>query len=329
MEEKSIGFVKYSKLSQESDAFFYNEKLSPYFDLEIFGNHSANNLENEDYTAGTTNDPDDYELPDITSTILPNKLLRLNSFNNSSKQKLFALDDFENSEFTFPKIEEKTEEEKYIETNFMASDAFRFMNLLKNKNIKINKNTENNKISISSNKLNIVEIIIDERKLTLPSVVESTNEGIRNLLPIGEKSNNITNINNTEEFTTQKNELYDYTTVINNSRMESVSSNDFSYDIYNNVSSSYNDFSQQVNNTQIIQEVKDEIINNVSQTINNIQNTIQNQQNITKTEIKNVENKIIQVIEEKLDEKETKIIDKISEQSKKDLSQFKRDFLNS
>lgn len=329
MEEKSVGFVKYSKLSQESDAFFYNDKLSPYFELEIFGNYSASNLENEDYTAGTTNDPDDFDLPDITNTILPNKLLRLNSFQKLSKQKIFAIDDFENSEFTFPKIEEKTQEEIYIESNFMASDAFKFMNLLKNKNIKINKNIESNKISISSNKLNLVEITIDERRLISPSVIDNTNDEIKNLFPTSEKSNNITNISNTEELITQKNEIYDYNTIVNNSRMESINSNNFSYDIYNNVNPSYNDFSQQINNTQIIQEVKDEIINNVSQTINNIQNTIQNQQNITKTEIKNVENKIIQVIEEKLDEKETKIIDKISEQSKKDLNQFKRDFLNS
>lgn len=328
MDEKGIGFVKYKKLSQESDAFFDYEKLSPFFDLEIFGSFSSDILKKENYTAGTTKDPDDYDLPDMSSITLPHKLLRINSFNKNHKNKLFALDNKEQSEYKIPTLDEKSEEETLLENNFIASDAFKLISLLKIKNIKEKKNTQDNKIIFSSNSNDEIEFTINERKYTENNIIEKIADN-RPILNLDGAGDNITNINNTEEIVNHQIEKYDYNTIINNSRFESSSNSDFSYDVYNTNNPTFNDFSSVVNNTQIIQEVKEEIINNVNQSINTINQTINNHQQITKNEIKNVENKIVQVIEEKLEQQEVQIIDKISEKSKKDLNQFKRDLLNS
>ena len=328
MENKSIGFVKYLKLSQESDAFFDCEKLSPFFDLEIFGIFSSTIIKQENYTAGTTTDPDDYDLPDISLITLPNRLLRLNSFNKNQKNKIISIDNKEQSEYKIPDLETKSEEETFLENNFIATDAFKLFSLMKIKNIKENKVIQSNKIVLSSNIPNKIEFEIGERKYVQNTIVEQSSDN-RPILNINGSGDNTTNIQNIEEIVNKNIDKYDYNTTINASRIQSTNSTDFSYDVYSSTTSSYNDFSSVNNNTQIIQEVKEEIISNVNQSINNINSTINNHQQITKQEINNVENKIVQVIEQRLEEQEAQIVDKISEKSKKDLAQFKRDLLNS
>ena len=82
--------ISYKSISQESDAFIFSEQFVPYYELEINGIFSADNLEFEKYTAGSTDNPEDYKLPDVNNIVLPNKLSRINAFNKNNKESLLV-----------------------------------------------------------------------------------------------------------------------------------------------------------------------------------------------------------------------------------------------
>ena len=91
MEEESIGWVNYNKLSPDSDAFFYSVDFIPLIQYKTGAPVSAEDLENEKYTAGSTNDPDDFSLPDIEPLVKPERLGRINSFYSSNSNKIRLL----------------------------------------------------------------------------------------------------------------------------------------------------------------------------------------------------------------------------------------------
>ena len=105
MEEESIGWVSYNKLATDSDAFFYSVDFIPLIQYKTGVPVSAEDLENEKYTAGSTNDPDDFSLPDIEPLVKPERLGRINSFyiSNSNKIRLIQYEK-QSSESAFPKI---------------------------------------------------------------------------------------------------------------------------------------------------------------------------------------------------------------------------------
>ena len=135
--------------------------------------------------------------------------------------------------------------------------------------------------------------------------------------PTLNKVENVTKVNNTQQINNK----------IENQRIE-YKSGDISYDLYNQSFPTNIDFTNNFNTTNIVQDIKTEIIQEVNSSITKLENTFINQ-SITRNEITQVENNIIKVIEEKIIERDSKLFEKIDEKNKKDLKTFTRDFLNS
>ena len=121
MEDKSISFLRYVKIAQESDAFFESEQFCPFIRVQLSTNHSNLPLDANFYTAGNTNNPEDYSLPDISDTVSPKKLIRINPFNSNFTDKINTYD--------FDFNEEIIQEEVY--EPFVNEEAKRLLSFMK------------------------------------------------------------------------------------------------------------------------------------------------------------------------------------------------------
>lgn len=307
--------MNYKKISQESDAFVFSDQFIPYFELEISGIYSSSKLELSKYTAGTTEDPNDYSLPNIDNLTLPNKLSRINPFNKNSSIELLLDGQVENK-----KVYEKDE--------LISSEAEEFLQFLRNVNLNKNQNISlDNHIFISEN-TEYSLFNIHDRKYLL-DIQKTDIDGFEFAESPNIKSDSITNIDNSETIINNKNyqSKFDYKTNNSNNRFE-TRNEFFTTDVRSEGNSYYNDFSSKVEQKQIITEMKSEILQTFQQSITNLENKIINE-NTTKQDIVNIENKIVQVFETKLKNVQDEIIEKIEDKSSKQLSRFKNNFLNS
>ena len=290
MEDKSISFVRYVKIAQESDAFFESEQFCPFIRVQLSTNHSNLPLDANFYTAGNTNNPEDYTLPDITDIVSPKKLIKINAFNSNIVDKITTYD--------FESDEEIIQEEVY--EPFINEEAKKLLAFMKNKPKLKSKNSNT------------------DLQLKLSSYSEHTFE-IRSR-NFEEKS---------DKFSYEESEsitLNDGTKVNTSSKNPSINKM-----LHSGVSLRYCtniDFTNNIKSTNIVNEIKTEIIQEFNSSINKLENTFINQ-SVTRNEITKVENNIIKVIEEKLVERDSKLLEKIEEKTKKDLKSFSRDFLNS
>lgn len=69
-----INFIEYDKISILSDAFITSDELNSYFQYIPSTKAISYNIKKEQHTAGTTEDPDDYKVPDVTEKISPRRL---------------------------------------------------------------------------------------------------------------------------------------------------------------------------------------------------------------------------------------------------------------
>ena len=83
-----IDFIEYDKISIQSDAFITSAELNCYFQYVPSTKAISYNIKKELHTAGTTEDPDDYKIPDVSSKILPRKLYRINPFHSNYSENL-------------------------------------------------------------------------------------------------------------------------------------------------------------------------------------------------------------------------------------------------
>jgi hypothetical protein len=318
MEDKSISFLRYVKIAQESDAFFESEQFCPFIKVQLSTSHSNLPLEANFYTAGNTNNPEDYTLPDISDTVSPKKLIKINPFNSNSNEK-FTTYEFENDK-------EVVQEEIY--EPFVNEEAKRLLAFMRNRPKQKSKNI-NTDLSLGSSNYSehVFEIRsrnFEEKKSEFSYEENETvtlNNGTKvtstSKNPTVNKVENVTKISNTQEINNK----------IENQRIE-YKSGDISYDLYNQSFPTNIDFTNNFNTTNIIQDIKTEIIQEVNSSITKLENTFINQ-SVTRNEITQVENNIIKVIEEKIIERDSKLLEKIDEKNKKDLKTFTRDFLNS
>lgn len=317
MEDKSISFLRYVKIAQDSDAFFESEKFCPFIKVQFSTTHSNLPLEANFYTAGHTNNPEDYNLPDISEIVSPKKIIKLNPFNSNFPDKVRT--------FEFILDEETEEEENEPFINEEAKKLLAFMkNSAKTKSINVNTDLDLSKSNYSEYTFEIKTRNFEEKN---DSFSYEENETVT--LSDGTKvdsSSKKPSINKTEN----------NTQVFNNNEIKIDSTNqkieyksgDINYDIRNQSFSTNIDFTNNFNSTNIVNEIKTEIIQEVNSTINKLENTFINQ-SVTRNEITKVENNIIKVIEEKMVERDSKLLEKIEEKNKKDLKSFTRDFLNS
>lgn len=312
MFQNCVGFISYNSLNYESDAFLQLDNIDTFYDFEIYGKFSNNKLDNEKYTAGNTNNPDDYSLPNIEKIINPNSILRLNPFEKISTNSI----DLHDIEFN----EEEKEEE------LISQESINILNYFKNNKKQNNSKKHFSNIIFSSDNSIIGNFEIKPRNIN-QNISSKYDENFNQvqMYPSNEKVENILNeVYNSQNIT---NTEFDYNTSIQNNRNVN-SYNDFSYDVNNSNSFNYHDFTENNNTFNVMNEFKSEVLQKIDNTINNLEQKIITQ-NTIKQEIRNVENKITQVIEEKLNEREDVIVKKINEKSEKDFKDFKFKFLNS
>jgi hypothetical protein len=83
-----INFIEYDKISIQSDAFITSAELNCYLQYLPSSKTTSYNIKKELHTAGTTDDPNDYKIPDVSSRILPKKLCRINPFHSNYSENL-------------------------------------------------------------------------------------------------------------------------------------------------------------------------------------------------------------------------------------------------
>lgn len=153
-----INFIDYDKISIQSDAFVTSEDLSCYFQYIPSTKALSYNIKKEKHTAGTTEDPNDYKVPDVKDKLSPKKLYRINPFHKNYAEQLHLHKTNVDPEIIFPTI---TKEIKEVENDYsdmgLNQDQIDFLLALKN--------LKNLKVEDVSKKLNIDQFEITEEKL--------------------------------------------------------------------------------------------------------------------------------------------------------------------
>ena len=310
--------ISYKSISQESDAFIFSEQFVPYFELEINGIFSADNLEFEKYTAGSTDNPEDYKIPDVNNIVLPNKLSRINAFNKNNKESLLvSCDNLESNN------------ESNIDLELISEDALLFAQFFNNRETKIKRKKSNdNSVYISESDDTFEEITLKHRFFsneTSKSIDENYSVNVEKESKSDNANPNI--VNDIRNSSSINNNKYEYKTIKEGSRIVNSDQN-FSYDLYSDRSTNVYDFTSKVDQSSFLTEMKNELILNFDQKITKLENNVVNN-NITRQEINQIENNIVQVIENKLKHTEEQILEKIDQKSDEKIKKFRNNFLNS
>lgn len=316
MNNESISFLRYLKVAQDSDAFFESDQFIPFFQIKLSTSVSNKPLDKNFYTAGNTNNPEDFSLPDSSFSTMPKKLIRINAF-NSDKSDQINIYDF--------KEEEIFEEE--IEDIFVNEEAKKLLAFMKNKP-KQKSRSNNSDLVLSDSEFTEFVFEVKPRNFNEKNISFEYEEN-ETVIPNDNSNNsslkksNINKVQNTTQIFNNK-EIH----VDTKNQTIEYKSGDINYDIRNQSFPTNIDFTNNYNNTNIVNDIKTEIVQEVNSSISKLENTFINQ-SITRNEITKVENNIIKVIEEKMVERDSKLLEKIEEKTKKDLKSFSRDFLNS
>lgn len=155
-----INFIDYDKITIRSDAFISSDDLNCY--LQYFPSTKAlsYNIKKDKHTAGTTNDPDDYKVPDIREKLSPKKLFRINPFHKNYAEYLELHKTNTDPEIIFPTIA-TSDTVSVVENDYsdmgLNQDQIDFLLALKNlKNLKVedvSKKLDIEKFEITDDKL--------------------------------------------------------------------------------------------------------------------------------------------------------------------------------
>ncbi len=153
-----INFIDYDKITNRSDAFVASDELNCYFQYIPSTKALSYNIKKEKHTAGTTDDPDDYKVPDVKDKLSPKKLYRINPFHKNYAEYLELHKTNVDPEILFPVV---TKEVKEVETDYsgmgLNDDQIEFLIALKN--------LKNLKVEDVSKKLDIDQFEITDEKL--------------------------------------------------------------------------------------------------------------------------------------------------------------------
>jgi hypothetical protein len=153
-----INFIDYDKITIHSDAFVTSEELNCYLQYLPSTKALSYNIKKDKHTAGTTNDPDDYKIPDIRSKLSPKKLYRINPFHKNNAEYLELHKTNVDPEIIFPT---ETKEVKIVENDYsdmgLNQDQLDFLLALKN--------LKNLKADDLSKKLDLEQFAITDEKL--------------------------------------------------------------------------------------------------------------------------------------------------------------------
>ena len=128
-----IDFIDYDKISIQSDAFVTSAELNCYFQYIPSTKAISYNIKKELHTAGTTEDPDDYKIPDVSGKIMPRKLFRINAFHSNYSENLELNKVNIDPDIIYPtKIKEYKEKIIDYSSFGLNSDQIEFMMALQN-----------------------------------------------------------------------------------------------------------------------------------------------------------------------------------------------------
>jgi len=128
-----INFIEYDKISIQSDAFVTSTELNCYFQYIPSTKAISYNIKKELHTAGTTEDPNDYKIPDVSQKILPRKLYRINPFHSNYSENLELNKVNTDPDIIYPtKIKERKEKVIDYSASGLNSDQIEFMIALQN-----------------------------------------------------------------------------------------------------------------------------------------------------------------------------------------------------
>ena len=128
-----INFIDYDKISIQSDAFITSNELNCYFQYLPSTKAISYNIKKELHTAGTTEDPNDYKIPDVSEKILPRKLYRINPFHTNYSENLELNKTNIDPDIIYPtKIKEAREKIIDYSTFGLNQDQIEFMMALQN-----------------------------------------------------------------------------------------------------------------------------------------------------------------------------------------------------
>ena len=162
-----INFIEYDKISTKSDAFVSSDELNSYFQYIPSTKATSYNIKKEFHTAGTTENPEDYKIPDVSSKILPRKLYRINPFHSNYSENLELNKINTDPDVIFPtKIKEYKEKIVDYSSLGINQDQIEFLMALQN--------LKSLRVDDSTTKLNIEQF---------KSVDEKVSNGIFQLYP--------------------------------------------------------------------------------------------------------------------------------------------------
>jgi hypothetical protein len=343
MKKESIEMVSYEKLSYQSDAFLDLNGLEPFINFIIDENYSTQILALDKYTAGSSDNPDDFSLPEHKHITKPESLLRLNPFNNINKSSILLRSSNDIAK-SYPFIENSSEEE-IQDIPYIADEALELLKYFENNFIDLanTKKYDYGSLSVIDKINKYVILLLNERYfsqgtsstneiLNLPMTENAKDYGFDPLNPKSLNSQNITNNqNNTENLI--NNEIDN----IFNTTQNNISLENSKY-VYNSKNVSFKNsilnknksvrFTIQNITQNYITEIKTEILESVTNMVNVLENKIKTE-NITKIEVNNIKNEVISYFENKLESHTEKALQVHEAKTKAEIKTMFKSFLNS
>ena len=153
-----INFIDYDKITILSDAFVTSDDLNCYLQYIPSTKALSYNIKKDKHTAGTTDDPNDYKVPDIKDKLSPKNLFRTNPYHKNYAEYLELHKTNVDPEIIFPTV---TNTVKVVENDYsdmgLNQDQIDFLIALKNlKSLKVedvSKNLDIEKFEVTDEKL--------------------------------------------------------------------------------------------------------------------------------------------------------------------------------
>lgn len=158
MPEKELDFVPYDRITSKSDAFVTCEDLNCFVQYLPSTRATSYNIKKEQHTAGTTEDFQDYTVPDVSLKISPKKLRRINAFHKNNSESLLLNKFNIDPEIIYPTVikEVKTKQVDYSSL-MLNPDQLEFLLALQS--------VRNKSVKENDTKLNIDEFSVTEDKV--------------------------------------------------------------------------------------------------------------------------------------------------------------------
>lgn len=339
MKQNNIEWTKYDKINSASDAFIYLDDLIPFINYESGTDLSSSLLPPNFYTAGTSDNPDDYSIPEVKNY---NKLSRLNPFNKNSNFSVHSYQEGLENESLYPQ-ETNSSSIQSENIELINNDSKLFLDMLKQLQSSGFKKIESfiETFNTSNKKLSTVYFDIKPRAYFESNQTELIEEES----VVEEKSDHKSNTNEekVEEVIVQEinDERYEFNNEeisidINNFNDsvifedQVITTNQVQNDTVINVENESN-YNNQENTNTIYKEENNSftnIENRINQEIINLESKIFNS-TLTKIEFNEIRYQIFQQLDNLIEKKTISAIEEFKEKNKVEVEKMFDKFLRS